>query len=131
MKIFSQTPFSLALAFGLSGALVFGCAKKREASLPEDQVAGTFSVAELQDVQLKVKTIEGKKAPIKHEALLGSERNTVMVDTQGIPDRFLFLFRNLEIIGKKNEELQLHFSSLMSFRINKEYFYHSIPSNQY
>ncbi len=109
MKTFSQTPLTFALAFGISGALAFGCAKKREASLPEDQVAGTFSVAELQDVQLKVKTTEGKKAVVKQEVLLGSERNTVLVDTQGVPDRFLFLFRNLEVTGKKNEELQVVF----------------------
>lgn len=109
MKNHLLTHVSLTLVFGLSAMLSLSCAKKRDASLPEDQVAGTFSVAELQSAQIKVKTREAKAPAVKSQSLLGSQNGVLTIDTQGIPDRFLFLFRNLEISGTKAEDLEIFF----------------------
>lgn len=100
---------NLTVIAGLSVLLSFGCAKKREASLPEDQVNNTFALSELQSTNIKVKTIEGKRASTKNQALLSSEKNSLVVDTKDIPSRFLFMFRNLELPGEKSTELNVIF----------------------
>ncbi len=105
MKAFTLT----ALTATMSIALAMSCAKKREASLPDDQIDNTFVISELKETQLTLKTSEGKSSITKNKNLLFGEKNTVLIETKDIPEKFLFMFRNLELVGKKGADLAVVF----------------------
>ncbi len=106
---YTRTFTVIALTTTMAIALTMSCAKKREAALPDDQIDNTFVISELKDTQLTLKTTEGKSSVTKNKNLLSSERNTILIDTKDIPERFLFMFRNLELVGKKGADLTVVF----------------------
>ena len=111
LTLFAQ----IALIYGLSFALGTSCAKKREAKLPDDQVNGTFAISEIESTTFKVSTVDGSKVSEKNEFLLTDKSSTVLVDGQEAPQKFKYMFNNLEVSGKNVKSFDVVFAADRSF----------------
>jgi len=94
----------IAVTAAMGIAMIFGtnvgCAKKRDAVLPEDLQKKTFSIDELRETSFSVSTREGVPAA-SSTGQLSEETSTVVLDPTGVPDRMKFMFKNLEVLGQK------------------------------
>ncbi len=111
LTLFAQ----IALIYGLSFALGTSCAKKREAKLPDDQINGTFAISEIESTTFKVSTAGGNTTDEKSEYLLTDKISTVLVDGKDAPQKFKYMFNNLEIPGKNLKTFEVVFASDRNF----------------
>ncbi len=111
LTLFAQ----IALIYGLSFALGVSCAKKREAKLPDDQVSGTFAISEIESTTFKVSTTDGSPVAEKNEYLLTDRSSTVLVDGKDAPQKFKYMFNNLEIAGKNLKTFEVVFAADRNF----------------
>ena len=86
--------------------LASGCAKKREAALPEEMQASVFTISEIEnsDTPYRIATdAQMSKLSIADTSKAASENGMVAVINAQVPSRLAFMFKGLEISGKPNQ----------------------------
>lgn len=95
---------------GFAFSLATSCAKKREAKLPDEQVNGTFAISEIESASFKVQSTQNGSSTANNDFHFNNETSQVSIDGSDAPERFRFMFHNLEVKGKSKNSVDVFFT---------------------